>query len=64
MSEILFCWVELFKSIDSVWAVIIAAFVHNYVETDFPAEQCSVAMRAVIFSFSGSFITIVSVKVR
>jgi len=38
--------------------------VHNDVETHFPAEQCAVAMRAVIFGFNRSFITIVGLKKR
>ena len=43
--------------------VIVAAFVDDDVELGFPAEQRAVAMRAVIFGFSRSFITIVDVKV-
>ena len=62
MSEIVFCWIELFESVGSVWAVIIAAFVHNDVETGFPAEQRALAMRTIIFGFSRSFITVVDTK--
>ena len=64
MSEILFCWVELFECVKAVGAVIVAAFVDDDVETGFPAEQRAVAMRAVIFGFSRSFITIISFKSR
>ena len=44
-------------------AVIIAAFVNDDVELGFPTEQRAAAMRAVIFGFSRSFITIVDVKI-
>jgi hypothetical protein len=44
-------------------AVIIATFVNDDVDLGFPAEQRAVAIWAVIFGFSRSFITIVDVKV-
>ena len=63
MPEILFRLVKLLESIKAMRAVIVAAFVNNDVELGFPAEQCAVAIRTVIFGFSRSFITIVDVKV-
>ena len=54
----------MFERVDSVLAVIVAAFVHNDVDTHFPAEQCAVTMRTVIFSFSRSFTTIIGLKSR
>ena len=48
----MFRGVELFEGVKAVRAVIIAAFMHNDVETGFPAEQGAVAMRTVIFGFS------------
>jgi hypothetical protein len=60
----LFRRVELLERVDAMRAVIVTAFVNNDVEADFPAEQCAVAMRAIIFGFRRSFITVVSVKCR
>ena len=53
---------ELFERVKTVRAIIIAAFVHNDVETGFPAEQRALAMRTIIFGFSRSFITVVDTK--
>ena len=64
MSEILFFGIELFERVDPVRAVTIATFVYNDVETDFPAEQRSVAMRTVIFGLGRFFITIIGLKSR
>lgn len=62
MSQVLFCGVELFECIESVWAVIVAAFVNNDIKTDFPTVKCAVAMRTVIFCFSRCFITMIGLK--
>ena len=64
MPKILFCRVELFDRVKTVWAVIVAAFVYNNVEAGFPSKQRAVAMRTVIFGFSGFFITIIGLKGR
>jgi len=45
-----------------VRAVIIAAFVNNDVQKDFPAEQGVLAVRAEVFCFKRFFITIIGVK--
>ncbi len=45
-------------------AVIVAAFVKNGVETDFPAEQGFLAVGAEVFGFQRSFKTIVDLKNR
>lgn len=62
MSQVLFCGVELFECIESVWAVIVAAFVNNDIKTDFPAIKRAVAMGTIVFCFSSSFITIIGLK--
>ena len=54
----------MLERVKTVRAVIVTAFVNNDVEADFPAEQSAVAMRAVIFGFRRSFITIISLKDR
>ena len=63
MPEFLFRWSELFESINSMGAVVVAAFVQDGVDTGFPAVEGSVTMRAVIFGLGCCFITIVGVKV-
>lgn len=56
--------VELFERVESMRAVIVAAFVDNDLQAGFPAVKRSVAMRTVIFGFGGSFITIIGLKGR
>ena len=60
----MFRGIELLEGVEAMRTGIIAAFVNNDVETDFPAVKCAVAMGAVIFGFSRSFITIISLKGR
>ena len=56
--------VKLLEGIKAVGTVIVAAFMDDDVDLSFPAEQCAVTMRAVIFGFSRSFITIIGLKSR
>lgn len=60
----MFCGVEFFEGIKPVRAIIVAAFVDDNIETNFPAVKRAVAVRAVIFGFGSSFITIVGLKIR
>jgi len=54
----------LIKRVDTMRAVIVTAFVDNDVETGFPSEQSTMAMRAIIFGFCRSFIAIIGLKDR
>lgn len=56
--------VELFERVESMRAIIVAAFVDNDVETGFPAVERALAMRTIVFGFRGSFITVVGLKSR
>lgn len=64
MPEVMFRRVEFFERVESMRAVIVAAFVDNDLQTGFPAVKRAVAMRTEVFGFRGSFITVVGLKSR
>jgi hypothetical protein len=60
--QVLFFGIELFERVKAVRTVIVAAFVHNDIKADLPAEEGPVAMGAVIFGLECFFITIVDAE--
>ena len=54
--------VELVECVKAVLAMIIAAFVNNDVQKNFPAEQGVLAIWAEVFGFECSFKTIISLE--